>query len=224
MIKIPHLRKERDVSTLLTPSAAIALLLLLASTLLLPHFNPLLFQPVQAQTSMTFKTTSSADGIWRGGIPGKLTFEAHGTNSSGLQTMTGSFVIIARQTGKILESGDIHHGQFNNNGREPSISLDDIENGGRGVLIGADCKMSGNNRISFIDTDGSSFTFTGPVECYPTAGGGGNSASSSSITETSAQDSDGDGILDSSDKCAHNSNQRCFKEEYTTQPIAGGSF
>ena len=206
VIKISHLREEKEVSTLLTLSAAIALLLLASP--LLPLFNPL-FQPVQAQTSMMFKTPSSADGIWRGGTPGKLTFEAHGTNSSGLQTMTGSFVIIARQTGNILESGNIDHGQFHNNGRGPSISLDNIENG-RGILIGADCKTTDNNRINFIDTDGSSFTFTGAVECS-TAGG--NSATSiTGTTTTKDRDSDGDGIPDSSDRCASNSNQRCYKE------------
>jgi hypothetical protein len=31
-------------------------------------------------------------------------------------------------------------------------------------------------------------------------------------TTTTTQDSDGDGIPDSSDKCIHNSNPRCFKE------------
>jgi hypothetical protein len=44
--------------------------------------------------------------------------------------------------------------------------------------------------------------------------GEGNTASSSSMTgtNTTAQNSDGDGIPDSSDRCTHNSNLRCFKE------------
>jgi hypothetical protein len=46
--------------------------------------------------------------------------------------------------------------------------------------------------------------------------------SSSPMTATTAQDSnrdsrdgDGDGIPDSSDRCTHNSNSRCYKEEGT---------
>ncbi|HEY1247459.1 MAG TPA: hypothetical protein VGE97_00595 [Nitrososphaera sp.] len=202
---IPFLMKE--VSTLLALSAAIALLLL-ANPLLLPLSNPLL-QPVQAQTTtMTFETPSPADGTWKAETPSTLTFEAHGTNSSDLQTMTGSFVIKSAQTGNILDSGNIDQGQFRNYGRGASISLNVIENG-RGILMGADCKTSDNNRISFIDTDGSSFTFFGAVECS-TAGG--NSVSSSMIGTTSTQDRDGDGIPDSGDRCDHNSNQRCYKE------------
>ena len=203
-IKVPFLRKGIS-STLIAFSVAIALLLLTSPVLL---STPLL-QLVQAQTSMTFKTPSPADGTWRVGTPSRLTFEAHGTNSSGLQTMTGSFVIISAQVGNILDSGNIDNGQFHNNGKGASISLNVIENG-RDILIGADCKTSDNNRISFIDTDGSSFTFFGAVECSPA--GGGNTASST--TGTTTQDSDGDGIPDSSDRCASNSNQRCYKESW----------
>ena len=36
-------------------------------------------------------------------------------------------------------------------------------------------------------------------------------------TTTQSRDSDGDGIPDSSDRCTHNSNPRCFKEDTTTQ-------
>ncbi|MFL6522783.1 MAG: hypothetical protein ACJ71B_04815 [Nitrososphaera sp.] len=50
--------------------------------------------------------------------------------------------------------------------------------------------------------------YYGTVECSSSQGGG-NTASS--ITGT-AQDSDGDGISDSSDRCIHISNPRCFKE------------
>jgi hypothetical protein len=41
-------------------------------------------------------------------------------------------------------------------------------------------------------------------------------SSSMTGTTTTTQDSDGDGIPDSSDKCIHNSNQRCFKEGNST--------
>jgi hypothetical protein len=204
----PYVRKKIAPTLLLLLSAAFLILLATSPVLLLSNF---LLQPVQAQTPMTFKTTKPADGTWRVGTPSTLTFVAHGTNSSGLQTMTGSFVIIAAQVGNILDSGNIDHGQFHNNGRGASISLNVIENG-HGILIGADCKTSDNNRISFIDSDGSSFTFFGAVECSPT-GERGNTAYSTSMTGTNiTQDSDGDGIPDSSDRCAHYSNQRCYKE------------
>jgi hypothetical protein len=63
--------------------------------------------------------------------------------------------------------------------------------------------------------------FSGAVECSPSQGVGNTTAqpsspspSSSSMTGTTQDgDSDGDGIPDPSDKCADNSNPRCYKEE-----------
>ena len=52
-----------------------------------------------------------------------------------------------------------------------------------------------------------SIYFEGPVECSSSS----PSQSTGSAT-TTTQDSDGDGIPDSSDRCASNSNQRCYKE------------
>jgi hypothetical protein len=68
------------------------------------------------------------------------------------------------------------------------------------------------NSISLTDQGGLEVPFRGPVECSK---GEGSTASSSSMTGTNTtqnRDSDGDGIPDSSDKCTHNSNLRCFKE------------
>ena len=75
---------------------------------------------------------------------------------------------------------------------------------------------SDTNSIS-LSLEDLTVQFGGEVEC--STGGGGNTASSSSMTGTSAQDSDGDGIPDSSDRCAHNSNHRCFKEGDDTSNI-----
>jgi hypothetical protein len=65
--------------------------------------------------------------------------------------------------------------------------------------------------------------FYGPVYCSI---GGGNTAQpsfSSSLTGTSqdkySKDGDGDGILDSSDRCTRNSNPRCIKEAQKSMGI-----
>ncbi len=87
--------------------------------------------------------------------------------------------------------------------------------------------------------------FRGLVECTSSSQGGGGNAttttaqptSSSPVTGTTntntntntttntTQDSDGDrdGIPDSSDKCTHNSNPRCFKEGETSTTTAQSS-
>ena len=74
--------------------------------------------------------------------------------------------------------------------------------------VSSKCSTSDSNAIHLTGPYGDS-DYLGPVECSPT--GGGNIAYSS-MTETTSQDSDGDGIPDSSDRCTHNSNQRCYKE------------
>jgi hypothetical protein len=63
------------------------------------------------------------------------------------------------------------------------------------------------------------FGFEGAVECSSQGEGNTTTAqqsSSSGTTTSTTQDSDRDGIPDSSDKCTHNSNPRCFKEGDTT--------
>jgi hypothetical protein len=75
---LPYFRK--DISTLITISAAAIALLMLASPVL-PLSNPLLLQPAQAQTTVTFKTPTNTpatnpDEGWT------LTFDAQGTACS----------------------------------------------------------------------------------------------------------------------------------------------
>jgi hypothetical protein len=76
-----------------------------------------------------------------------------------------------------------------------------------------------NNSIYFYLGTASSeiiqITFQGPVGCPPPpplTQGGGNTTATQSMAAGRSQDSDGDGIPDSSDRCTHNSNPRCFKE------------
>ena len=51
--------------------------------------------------------------------------------------------------------------------------------------------------------------FSGPVECSSSQGGGEDTTQS--MAAGNSQDDDGDGIPDSTDRCTHNSNPRCFK-------------
>jgi hypothetical protein len=196
---LPYMRKV--TSTLLVLSTAIAMLLL-ASPLL--PFSKALLQPVQAQTAMTFGTPTPA--ISEEG--GSLTFEAHGTNTSSdfktAKITGGTF----NNTG---EDGTIRNGNFNNNSGQNSLDLAVVLNNPPQDLfvISTSCSTSTFNLISV-----GGVPYRGAVEC--STKGGGNTASSSSMTGT-AQDSDGDGIPDSSDRCTHNSNHRCFKEDTTTQ-------
>jgi hypothetical protein len=223
---LPYRRK--NISTLLVFSAAVVLMLL-ASPLSL--FN--ILQPVQAQTTMSFKTPQpviSEDGSL------VLTLDAQGTltrNFSGYQPMSGTFQLNSTSEGSIKNSGDIERGRLSNNS-EGVVLI---------VLVASDssiieiyCSTSDHNVITY-----EGLQFQGAVECntggdttaQPSSSssqGGGNTTTthtaqpSSSLTGSSqgadrgsssssnSKDSDSDGIPDSSDKCTHNSNPRCFKE------------
>ena len=200
-IKITYLRKKIS-PTLLVLSAAAVALMLLASPPVLSNF---LLQPVQAQTTiMTFKTSKAAnseDGNYM------LTFDAQGTlssNSSGYQPMNGTFQINSTSDGGIINSGDIERGRlFNNNQGVVSIILVS-----RITAIETSCSTSATNSI-LVDED----LYRGAVECEPV---GDTTVQPSSpvtgTTTTTTKDIDGDGKPDSSDRCPHNSNPRCFKE------------
>src|SRR5215210_7603769 len=107
---IPYLRN--NISTLLTLSAAS--IALLSSPLVLSYF----LQPVQAQTTMTFRTPEPADGTTGGtDIAATLTFDVHGTTTPGstnLKVTNGTFQITSKENGKILQSGSISRGSFTN--------------------------------------------------------------------------------------------------------------
>jgi Thrombospondin type 3 repeat len=211
---LPYFRK--DTSTLLAFSA-IALLLLASSPLL--FFNLLLLQPAQAQTTLSFKTPIPANGtgVAQGGA---LTFDAQGDTfrSSDQLYATGTYTITDISTGA-NSSGSILRVQgccLSNPSNGDKISMD-TAGSGVSYLISTSCSTSANNDISLINTEGGGeeLDFSGPVECSSSSsqgGGGGNTTSSSMTGTTTQQDSDGDGIPDSSDNCPHNSHHRCFKE------------
>jgi len=213
-IKIPYMRKKK--STILTLSA---IALLLSSPLM--FFNVL--QPVQAQTTLSFRTTQTgANGTLCTNDKATLTFEATGTPSSSNPQragITSGTFQVTNSSGVILYSGNIHSGSFINNTSGGSLGLAYEINssikgacgsGGEILTFATVCSTANFNDISIhgstSDNPGYDFgDFSGAVECSR----GGNTTSSMT---GNAQDSDGDGILDSSDRCTHNSNHRCYKE------------
>jgi hypothetical protein len=223
LVNIPYFRK---ISISLASSTAI-LMLLLASPLVLSNF---LLQPVQAQTAMSFRTPTPAEGTMSEspieGEEATLTFDAQGTRlvtPYKLDT-NGAYQITSKQDGKILLSGSLPTVQgcclTNDSSTGKPIHLLG-EPVGAGILISTSCSTLATNHIDVLrlgPSAGDIAHFQGPVEC---SSQGGNTTtnqqeySSSSMTGSS-QDSDGDGIPDSSDKCTHNSNHRCFKEGDTT--------
>ena len=233
IIKIPHLREEKEISTLLALSA-IALLLLASPLVIFNH----LVQPAQAQTPVSFRTTTepAADGgsnlSFRTTQPAdgsldcsrteaSLTFDGQGTAASDNQSATitsGTFQITSIRDGQKSASGSINGGEYVYNSGSLAIigRLDLVQNftepcipeRGAQLAMSSECSTSNINDISIMFTEnGADFgTFHGAVECSQ----GGDTQSMTGSSQD--RDSDGDGIPDSSDRCVSNSNQRCYKE------------
>jgi hypothetical protein len=223
---LPYMRK--DISTLVTLSAAAIGVLMLASPVL-PLSNPLLLQPAQAQTNLSFRTPIPANGTdsTQGNA---LTFDAQGETfiSSERLEANGTYQITDSSSGQVLSSGSISRVQgccLSNPSNGDKITI--LAGPGDNTQILTSCSTSASNNIG-VGGD----NYFGPVECSSSSssqGGGDTTAqpSSSSMTGTTTQDgdrgsssdsnsrdgdSDGDGIPDSSDNCAHNNNPRCYKE------------
>ena len=214
----PYMKKK--ISTLLIFSA-IALLLLVSSPMFFS--NPLL-QPVQAtsipniiQTKNPVKLgTSCSDAN------ATLTFEANGNGG----TLTnGTFQISDSSSGKILWSGDLYRANSQGDvllvysvvGSVPVCGI------GSGDVLQIQTRCERN--IIGLSTDGTdSGLAPAQVDCESstrdttTAQQPSSSTPMTAGTTTTTQDSDGDrdGIPDSSDRCIHNSNHRCFKEGDTS--------
>jgi hypothetical protein len=221
LVNIPYLRNNISISLAL--SAALALVLLTSP--LLPLSNPLL-QPVQAQTTMTFKTPKPADGTTGDtDIAATLTFDVHGTTTPGstnLKVTNGTFQITSKENGKILSSGSISRGSLTDLSGGAKLNLQSIiGDPANPLVIDTRCSTSATNGIFVHLVTGAPVGgFSGVVEC---SSQGGNTTtttnqqeSSSSRAAGSPQDGDRDGVPDSSDNCTHNSNPRCFKEGDTS--------
>jgi hypothetical protein len=226
---IPYLRNNISISLTLSAalSAAAIALLLLASPLVLS--NLLLLQPAQAQTNLSFRTPTLANGSYSTDNTASITFDAQGETfiSSERLEANGTYQITDSSSGQVLSSGSIS--------RVEGCCLSNPSNGDKitivagpdgNTLISTSRSTSASNHISVLPPPGGDTgDFSGPVECSNQAGEGNTTSSMTGPATT--QDSDGDGITDSSDSCTHNSNPRCFKQgDTTTQqqsstPIAG---
>jgi hypothetical protein len=210
---IPYMKK--DTLTLLVFATAAIALLLLATTSPLPLSNFLL-QPVQAQTTLTFQTPKPATGTDPNSENSiSLTFYAQGTpsnsNPSQVDIIEGTFNYEVEGT---TYPGGITSVSFTNNTSGESISFV-TSVGVAPFTVTSNCSTSDNNIIRLTARDVTPYLLEGPVECTSSSSssqGGGNATSSSSPGTTTTQDSDGDGLPDSTDRCTHNSNPRCFKE------------
>ena len=222
---LPQMRK--NTSTLLTISATAIALLMLASPLVVSNF---LVQPVQAtlmpNSIQTRNPVALGDNCNVANT--QITFEAQG---NGAKMTSGTFQITnINNSSQILWSGDIDSdgtGPDNDGGYWLIYDVDNnsnVCNAGSQLWLDVDCGNGtpDNPNIS-LETNGEAMgSVSGVVDC----GSGGDtttaqlpSSSSSSATGTiTTHDSDGDrdGIPDSTDRCTHNSNPRCFKEGDTS--------
>ena len=208
---IPYMRK--DTSSTLLVGSAIAVLLLASSVL--PLSNPVL-QPVQATTIFptSMQTQNPVDlGKSCSSAPdATLNFEAKG---NGTTLTNGTFQITNSSSGQILWSGDLSRARI-----QEGILLDYGVHGnvpvcgiGSGHLLEIETGCGGYG--IHLSTDGGNIGdyFPGVVNCeLPSDTAAQPSSSMTGTTNTQDSDGDRDGIPDSSDKCTHNSNPRCFKE------------
>jgi hypothetical protein len=227
---IPFSRKE--ASTFLALSAAIALLLM-SSPLVLSN---LLLQPVQATVLYTSLQTPNpvALGDNCNVANAQITFDAQGSPSSGSSvTLTsGTFQVTDISSGQTLWSGDLSSGsiaEYDSNTEDTNVEIVyNVDNSsvvcgaGEQLWVYTYCLQGPPPSPSIVlETDaGAMGGVNGAVDCS-TPRDTTAQPSSSPMTATTTQDSirdsrdgdgDRDGIPDSSDRCTHNSNPRCFKE------------
>ena len=198
-VKIPYLRKDTSSTLLIFSATAIALLL--SSPLVLS--NPLLLQPVQAQTTMTFKTPKPAtftDPL--SGEEATLTFDAQGTTTpSGPQAAkitTGTIQVNlpgSNGNGPQTLTGNITSGAYITSRSPTGIQFyATIQN--TDFLVESACSTSVNNPIEVNPGDSSGGPsipgeFSGAVECSPSQGGGDTTAQPPSSLTGSSQGTDG---------------------------------
>jgi len=199
--------------TLLVFSAAIALLL--ANPLVLSNF---LLQPVQATSLPPSIQTPNpvALGDNCNVANAQITFNAQGMDGP---SPKGAFQITDSSSGQILWSGDFYSATPGDDGSDEEVDLVyNVDN--NSIVCGAGsqlwvytyCTQAPPNPNIVLETDvGAMGGVNGAVDCG-VSGDTTTAQPSSSVTGTTAQDSDRDGIPDSSDRCIHNSNPRCFKE------------
>jgi hypothetical protein len=227
---IPYLRNK--IPTLLTLSAT-AIALLLSSPPVLFNF---LLQPVQATVLYTSLQTPNpvALGDNCNVANAQITFDAQGSSSSGSSPVTltsGTFQVTDISSGQTLWSGDLSSGsiaEYDSNTEDTNVEIVyNVDNSsvvcgaGEQLWVYTYCLQGPPPSPNIVlETDvGAMGGVNGAVDCG-TPRDTTEQPSSSPMTATTTQDSnrdstdgDGDGIPDSSDRCTHNSNPRCFKED-----------
>lgn len=152
-----------------------------------------------------------------------LTFDAQGTPSSSdfrsAKITNGTFQLDITGSGGEEYNGRILSGQYKTIGMVESLYMvgQSAQNPGYNYTISTQCSTSDDDNQITLDVasleEDQTGTFSGVVECNPSQGEGHATQTSSSMTGSSQDgDGDGDGIHDSSDRCTHNSNPRCYKE------------
>jgi hypothetical protein len=213
----PYFRKE--TSTLLVLSAAIALLAI--SPLVLSH---LLLQPVQATSLPPSVQTPNpvALGDNCNVANAQITFNAQGMDGP---SPKGTFQITDSSSGKILWSGDFYSATPGDDPSNEEVDLVyNVDNNsfvcgaGSQLWVYTYCNQAPPSPNIILETDGGAMGgVNGAVDCGVSGDTTAQPSSSSPVTGTATQqDSDSDGIPDSSDRCTHNSNPRCFKEGDTS--------
>jgi hypothetical protein len=125
-----YLRK--DTSTLFVFATAAIALLLLATTSPLPLSN-ILLQPVQAQSNLTFKTPTPADGtVTEPYVDASITFDSDGETFEGPDKLTtnGTFQITSG-SGQILYGGSVFRVQDNS-------GFANVSNSGKPIIVFGD--------------------------------------------------------------------------------------
>jgi hypothetical protein len=224
---LPHFRK--DMSTLFVLSAGIALLLAI-SPLLLSHF----IQPVQATVLYTSVQTPNPVALGdtcSSNSNAQITFEAKGSPSSSGDTVTltsGTFQVTDISSGQLLWSGNLYSGSIT--GYDPNTEDTNVEivynvannsvvcEAGEQLWVYTYCTPAPPSPSIVLETDGGAMGgVNGAVDCGVSGDTTAQPSSSSPVIGAATQqDSDRDGIPDSSDNCTHNSNPRCFKEGDTS--------
>ena len=165
-----------------------------------------------SDSNVSFRTPTAAHGSLCTDDVAYVTFDVQGTASSGYQNLNvtgGTFQITSSSGGQILYSGTITSGH--NGGRLTMEGpLHSVPSGtacatrDQGIAILTSCSTSNTNSIDVINEEAGIYIgdFSGPVECSSQGGDTTTPEQQSSSMTGSAQDSDGDGIPDSSDRCA----------------------
>jgi hypothetical protein len=210
--------------------------MLLTSPLILSN---LLLQPIQAQSSVTFRTTEPSRGNDEcTSNTARITFDAHGTPSSSnpqfVDIKSGTFRITSIHDGQTLYSGNIYGGRYVNTSAGGNIGMsaqaNDVTNNtsscissGEDISILTSCSTSDTNGIQVYAPNRYELaSFEGAVECSPQ--GDTQSSSSSSMTGSSLdRDGDSDGILDANDNCPNLPHTRCYKEGDTAVVVHNNS-